>query len=147
VASTQEGLAGFEPRTEIGAAWERAGYLAWFSMEGAWLFDLNLEILYLFIAAAVATNAAVFAVTDRTLPAMAVTAAENCWVLLNVFWLLSEYRPETGWFLTTAEIIFVLNVCFLALAFGSSRLRGGVAQEVDARIRRLRGDVRSGPAR
>lgn len=89
-----------------------------------------------------AANAAVFVYTQRTAPSLSVTAAENCWVLLNVFWLFSEYRPEIGWFLTTAEIILAFNVAFLAIEVGSARFRRGVAAELTARIRRLRGDQR-----
>ena len=127
------------------ASWEKAGYLTWFAMEGAWLFDLDLSVLYVFVAAAVGTNLSVFLFTERNVPALSVTSAENCWVLLNVFWLLSEYKPETEWFLTTAEIIFAFNVAFLAVAFASSRLRRGVSEELTVRLRRLRGDIRKGP--
>lgn len=115
---------------------EAIGSLAWFLMDGCWMLGLGGMARALVLPTVVAHWAA-FRYTERSLVDMAVTASVNCWVLMNVLWMVAdlEDRPVL---LGPARVALGAGIVLLLLAALRARATGDLLKHTLGRFRRLR---------
>lgn len=115
---------------------ETIGSLAWFLMDGCWMLGLGAAARALVLPTVVAHGAA-FRYTERSLVDMAVTASVNCWVLMNVLWMIADLEDRPG-LLPAARLAFAAGLALLLLAGARTRATGDLLKRTLGRFRRLR---------
>lgn len=116
--------------------WETLGSVLWLLMDGGWMLGWDVAAFAL-ILPCVAANLMVFRHTPRFPAILAVTAAMNCWLGMNVFWMVADLR-EIPSLLIVARVFLAVACGLLLFAFSSSRWRPEARKAVLARFRRLR---------
>jgi hypothetical protein len=124
------------PRAGTLAAIEAIGSLAWFLMDGCWMLGLG-GVARALVVPTVLAHWAAFRYTERSLVDMAVTASVNCWVLMNVLWMVAdlEQRPAL---LGPARAALAAGIVLLLLAGFRARATGELLKQAFGRFRRLR---------
>ena len=117
-------------------ALETSGSILWFLMDAFWMLEWELGAILLVLPTAI-TNLWIFRHTEKSVPQMSITAAMNCWVLMNSLWMVDDFKKIPA-LLITAKIFFVLGLFLLLLAFLKSDWRKEAWQTVMSRFRRLR---------
>lgn len=116
--------------------WETVGSVLWFLMDACWMLDWKLAASALVIPC-VTANLMVFPYTPRLPAILAVTAAMNCWLAMNVGWMLDDLWDIPS-LMTAARVFLVMGLALLLAAFAASRWRPETRAAVLAGFRRLR---------
>ena len=111
---------------------ETAGSVLWFAMDGFWMLNVGGAAKAM-VMPTLAMNLLVFRYTRRTLSQVAVVAAMNSWLLMNICWMVGDLDRDPR-ALIAARVLFGLGIALLIIAVG----RGASRPEVLARFRRLR---------
>jgi hypothetical protein len=119
---------------------ETVGSLLWFLMDGCWMLGLGVPAQALALPT-LATHGLVFRYTERSVVELAVTGSVNCWVLMNVFWMIADLEGRPG-LLAPARMAFAAGVALLLLAALRARATGEVVRRTLGRFRRLRTPMR-----
>ena len=118
--------------------WEALGSIAWFLMDGCWMWTWQRGA-YLLVVPAVGCHLLVLWHSRSSRPELLVGLATAGWLSMNITWMVSDFAKAPG-LLTAAKVSFAVGVAFLLVSFV---VRPG-AQEVLAttlsRFRRLRLD-------
>ena len=88
-----------------------------------------------------AAHWAAFRYTERSVVELAVTGSVNCWVLMNVLWMIADldHRPAL---LAGARLAFAAGLGLLVLAGVRARAAGELLRKTLGRFRRLRVPLR-----
>ena len=115
---------------------ETAGSLLWFLMDGCWMLGLGGPARALALPTLVA-HALAFRYTERSAVELAVTGSVNCWVLMNVLWMVGdlEGRPVL---LAWARAAFAAGLALLLLAAVRAGASGELVRRTLGRFRRMR---------
>jgi hypothetical protein len=115
---------------------ETIGSVLWFVMDGLWMLNHALPAKAM-VLPTLAVNLWVFRFTTRSFSHMAVVAAMNSWLLMNIFWMVGDLDKDPRP-LAVARAMFGLGMVLLALAVckGASRREG--LTRVLAHFRRLK---------
>lgn len=116
--------------------WETLGSVLWLLMDGGWMLGWEVAAFAL-ILPCVAANLMVFRHTPRVVPVLAVTAAMNCWLGMNVIWMVADLRGMPS-LLVVARVFLAAGCGLLLFAFSASRWRPDARAALLARFRRLR---------
>ena len=111
---------------------ETAGSVLWFAMDGLWMLNAAGPAKAM-VVPTLAMNLLVFRYTRRALSQVAVVAAMNAWLLMNICWMVGDLDKDPR-ALAAARVLFGLGIVLLVVAVG----RGASRPEVLARFRRLR---------
>ena len=115
---------------------ETTGSLLWFLMDGCWMLGLGGPARALALPT-LAAHGLAFRYTERSAVELAVTGSVNCWVLMNVLWMVGdlEGRPDL---LAWAQAAFAAGLALLLLAAVRARATGELFRRTLGRFRRLR---------
>lgn len=116
--------------------WETVGSVLWLLMDGCWMLDWGVLAAVL-IAPCLAANLMVFRYTPRAWAILAVTASMNCWLAMNVTWMIDDLWTVPA-LLVTARVFLVVACALLVFAFFHSRWHPEARNAVLAGFRRLR---------
>jgi hypothetical protein len=115
---------------------ETAGSVLWFFMDGFWMLSQPVPAKAM-VWPALAVNLFVFRYTKRSFGQIAVVAAMNCWLVMNICWMRADLDKDPKP-LAVARILFFLGAVLLALAVGREAVNQRRVTEVLAHFRRLR---------
>jgi hypothetical protein len=116
--------------------WETLGSVLWLLMDACWMLGWAFPAAAL-IAPCLAANLMVFRYTPRTWAIMAVTASMNCWLAMNVVWMVGDLWAVPV-LLSAARVFLAVACALLLFAFSHSRWRPEAREAVLAGFRRLR---------
>ena len=115
---------------------ETLGSVLWFLMDGFWMLSLAGAAKWM-IFPTVAVNLFVFRYTKPLFSPLAVVAAMNSWLGMNIFWMIGDLDRDPkplGW----AKMMFALGLTFLVLAVGRNVFRPRKLIVMLMHFRRLR---------
>jgi hypothetical protein len=115
---------------------ETLGSVLWFFMDGFWMLSLASAAKWM-IFPTVAVNLFVFRYTRPLFSQLAVVAAMNSWLGMNIFWMISDLDRDPKP-LGLAKMMFALGIVFLILAVGRNVFRPRSWGTVLMQFRRLR---------
>jgi hypothetical protein len=118
------------------AVLETIGSLSWFLMDGCWMLGLG-GAAYTLVPPTLALHWAAFRYTERSVVEMSVTASVNCWVLMNVLWMVADLDGRSA-LLVPARLAFAAGLALLLLAGLRARAAGDLLRSALGRFRRLR---------
>jgi len=116
--------------------WETLGSVLWLLMDGCWMLEWGVPAAVL-IAPCLAANLMVFRYTPRTSAILAVTASMNCWLAMNIAWMIDDLWTVPP-LLIAARAFLAVACALLLFAFSNSRWRPEARAAVMAGFRRLR---------
>ena len=115
---------------------ETVGSVLWFFMDGFWMLNQPLPAKTM-VWPTLAANLLVFRFTKRSFGQIAVVAAMNCWLAMNICWMLGDLDKDPKP-LAAARVLFFLGIVLLAMAVGREAMTHRRLTEVLAHFRRLR---------
>ena len=115
---------------------ETIGSVLWFLMDGFWMLALSVPAKAM-ILPTLAVNLFVFRYTKRSFSQIAVVSAMNCWLLMNIFWMISDLDKDPRPMII-AQAMFALGVLLLVAVVARNAARGERLTQVLAHFRRLR---------
>jgi hypothetical protein len=115
---------------------ETIGSVLWFVMDGCWMMNQAL-LAKAMIGPTAAINLLVFRYTRRSFAHIAVVAAMNSWLAMNVLWMLGDLDKDPR-YIAVARMMFMFGIGLLAMAVGRSGMQAGNLTRVLSHFRRLR---------
>ena len=115
---------------------ETIGSVLWFLMDGFWMLNQPLPAKAM-VWPTLAVNLFVFRYTKWSFGQIAIVAAMNCWLAMNVCWMFGDLDKDPQP-LAAARVLFFLGVALLALAIGREAVSQRRVTDVLAHFRRLR---------
>jgi hypothetical protein len=115
---------------------ETVGSVLWFIMDGCWMLNQVLPAK-LMVLPTLAVNLSVFRYTRHSFSQFSVAAAMNSWVLMNIFWMISDLDKDVRP-MAVARVMFALGMILLTLAVGRDAMHPERLTKVLAHFRRLR---------
>jgi hypothetical protein len=115
---------------------ETLGSVLWFLMDGFWMLSLAAAAKWM-IFPTIAVNLFVFRYTRPVFSQLAVVAAMNSWLAMNIFWMIGDLDKDPNP-LGLAKMMFALGLTFLVLAVGRNLFRPRRLVTILAHFRRLR---------
>jgi hypothetical protein len=115
---------------------ETIGSVLWFLMDGFWMLNQPVAAKAM-VWPTLAVNLFVFRYTKRSFGQIAIVAAMNCWLAMNIFWMLGDLDTDPKP-LAAARVLFFLGVALLAMAVGREAVGQRRVTDVLAHFRRLR---------
>ena len=115
---------------------ETIGSVLWFMMDGFWMLNQPLPAKAM-IAPTVLVNLFVFRYVKRSFAQVAVVAAMNAWLAMNVFWMLGDLDRDPK-LIGVARLLFAAGVALLLLAVARTGLQAENLTKVLSHFRRLR---------
>lgn len=125
-----------ETRRDKLALTETIGSVLWFVMDGLWMLNQPLPAKAM-VLPTLAVNLFVFRYTKRSFSQMAVVAAMNSWLIMNILWMLGDLDRDPKP-IAVARVMFALGIVLLALAVARDATRPDGLTNLLARFRRLR---------
>lgn len=86
----------------------------WFLMDASWMFHWE-TLAYIMIVPVVITGIASVVVAEKVAHVIFVYLALNCWIFMNVFWMIGDLHSIVS-FLTVAKSFFFVGIFLLVLA-------------------------------
>jgi hypothetical protein len=105
-------------------------------MDGFWMLNLALPAKAM-VLPTLAVNLLVFRFTKRSFSQLAVVAAMNSWLVMNIFWMLGDLDRDPK-LVAVARVLFVLGMTLLVSAVGWGATRAERLTKVLAPFRRFR---------
>lgn len=115
---------------------ETVGSILWFFMDAAWMFEISF-LAKVLITPTVLVNLSGFRYTERKLTGFFVTVAMNAWLIMNIFWMVSDLNKVDS-LLIVARVMFIVGIGFLIAAIAKTGLDYQLLLEMLSRFRRLR---------
>jgi hypothetical protein len=115
---------------------ETIGSVLWFVMDGFWMLNQALPAKAM-VLPTLAVNLFVFRFTKRTFGQMAVVAAMNSWLVMNILWMLGDLAGDRRP-IAVARVFFVLGIVLLGAAVGWSATRPDGLTKALGHFRRFR---------
>ena len=115
---------------------ETIGSVLWFLMDGFWMLALSGPAKAM-VLPTLAVNLFVFRYTKRSFSQIAVVSAMNCWLLMNIFWMISDLDKDPR-LMIVAQALFGLGILLLVAVVVRNAARGERLTQVLAHFRRLR---------
>ena len=115
---------------------ETAGSVLWFVMDGLWMLSQPVSAKAM-VLPTLAVNLLVFRYTKRSFSQIAVVAAMNSWLLMNICWMFSDLDKDPRP-LTAARLLFIAGMVLLTLAVARNVTQPRALKEVLTHFRRLR---------
>ena len=106
---------------------DTANSICWLFMDALWMFGLPHVGLVLSIPT-ILTGLALF-FKERRPNAHWINLATNCWIMMNVFWMMSDTYPKLEkQFLIGSKTSLILGMCFVSIgAYKSGSISGAIA--------------------
>jgi hypothetical protein len=126
---------GVDQRDKL-ALTETIGSVLWFVMDGFWMLNLALPAKAMVLPTLV-VNLLAFRFAKRSFSHMAVVAAMNSWLVMNILWMLGDLARDPRP-IAVARVMFALGIVLLVLAIGWGATRSEGLTKVFAHFRRFR---------
>jgi hypothetical protein len=127
---------GTDQRDKLAFA-ETIGSVLWFVMDGFWMLELALAAKAMVLPTLI-VNLLAFRFAKRSFGQLSVVAAMNCWLVMNIFWMLGDLAKDPRP-IAVARVMFVLGIVLLGLAVAWGATRPERLTTVLAHFRRFRG--------
>ena len=101
--------------------------ICWLFMDALWMFDLPKAGLMFGIPTLLTGLMLLF--RERNRSANWINLATNCWIVMNVLWMMSDTFPATGSvYLTASKSALLLGVVFVVIgAYHTGSITGAIA--------------------
>lgn len=86
----------------------------WFLMDAAWMFHWDV-LAYIMIIPVVITGIAAIVVAEKVAHIIFIYLALNCWIFMNVFWLIGDLQSISS-LLTVSKTFFFIGVFMIIVS-------------------------------
>lgn len=115
---------------------ETVGSVLWFVMDGFWMLNSPAPAKTMIMPTLI-VNLFVFRYTRRSLAHLAVVAAMNSWLAMNIFWMVGDLDKAPD-LIAIARVLFASGILLLVVAVASTGLQRERLTKAMSHFRRLR---------